>query len=158
MSRAGREEVTKSARRREYQQLRAPVSGIVQQLAINTIGGVVQSAKPIMVIVPDDAESVVEVQIFNKDIGFVRAGQPVRVKLEAFPFTEYGVIPGVVETISRDAIDLSQGSGPQSDEKGRPIQQGPVYAVRVRLDRRVIHVGASEQVIGPGDWPCRQRL
>lgn len=149
-SRVGREEVTKSARRREYQQLRAPVAGTVQQLAISTVGGVVQPAQPLMVIVPDNAQPVVEAQILNKDIGFIRVGQPVRVKLEAFPFTDYGIIPGVVETISRDAIDMNQSGGQQRDEQGRPAQQGLVYAARIRLDKRTIRVGGRDQLVGPG--------
>lgn len=149
-SRLSREEVIKSTRRREFQQLRAPVSGTVQQLAISTVGGVVQPAQALMIIVPDDAQPVVEANVMNRDIGFVHVGQPVRVKLEAYPFTEFGVVPGVVETITRDAIDLSQPGTPQRDEKGRPVQQGLVYAVRVRLLQRTIAVAGRDQVIGPG--------
>ena len=149
-SRVTREEVTKSARRREYQALRAPVAGTVQQLVISTVGGVVQPAQALMVIVPDDAQPVVEANILNRDIGFIRVGQPVRVKLEAFPFTDYGVVPGVVESISRDAIDLSQPGAPQRDEKGRPVQQGLVYAARIRLLKREISAGGRPVVIGPG--------
>lgn len=146
-----REEVTKSARRKLFQQLRAPVSGTVQQLAISTIGGVVQPAQAIMVIVPDDAQAVVEAQILNKDIGFIREGQPVRVKLEAYNFTDYGIIPGVVESISRDAIDLSQpGQQMAKDPNGRPIQQGLVYSARIRLNQRTIRVRGRDQMIGPG--------
>lgn len=149
-SRLGREEVTKSDRRREFQQLKAPIAGTVQQLVISTVGGVVQPAQALMVIVPDDAQPVVEANIMNRDIGFVREGQQVRVKLEAYPFTDYGVIPGVVETISRDAIDLSQPGTPQRDDKGRPVQQGLVYAARIRLLQRSIHVVGRDQIIGPG--------
>lgn len=146
-----REEVTKSARRKEFQELRAPVSGTVQQLAIATIGGVVQPAQAIMVIVPDEAQVVVEAQILNKDIGFIREGQPVRVKLEAYNFTDYGIIPGVVESISRDAIDMSQpGQQLAKDANGRPIQQGLVYATRIRLLKRTIRVRGRDQIIGPG--------
>jgi hemolysin D len=149
-SRVGREEVTKQTRRREYQQLRAPVSGTVQQLAISTVGGVVQPAQPIMVIVPDDAQPVVEAQILNRDIGFIREGQPVRIKLEAFPFTDYGIVPGVVETISRDAIDMNQGGGTQRDDKGQPAQQGLVYSAKIRMLKKSIRTGGREQPIGPG--------
>lgn len=147
-----RQEVTKSSRRAEFQQLRAPVSGTVQQLAISTIGGVVQPAQAIMVIVPDDAQVVVEANIMNKDIGFIREGQAVRVKLEAFNFTDYGIIPGVVESISRDAIDVSQpGQQQQRDEQGRAQpQQGLVYATRIRLLQRTIRVRGRDQIIGPG--------
>lgn len=147
-----REEVTKSARRAEFQQLRAPVSGTVQQLAISTVGGVVQPAQALMIIVPDDASVVVEANILNKDIGFIREGQPVRIKLEAFNFTDYGIIPGVVESISRDAIDMSQpGQQQQRDEQGRAQpQQGLVYVTRIRLSQRTIRVRGREQIIGPG--------
>ena len=147
-----REEVTKSARRAEFQQLRAPVSGTVQQLAISTVGGVVQPAQTLMIIVPDDAAVVVEANIMNKDIGFIREGQAVRVKLEAYNFTDYGIIPGVVESISRDAIDMSQpGQQQQRDDQGRQQpQQGLVYATRIRLKQRTIHVRGRDQIIGPG--------
>src|SRR5690606_4365359 len=93
------EELRKAARRRQYQELRSPVDGVVQQLAVTTVGGVVQPAQPLMVIVPCEAGSesgpascngAIEVEAFvqNKDIGFVHVGQRVAVKLEAFNFTD----------------------------------------------------------------------
>jgi hemolysin D len=130
------EELRKSERRRSLQQLRSPVDGVVQQLAVHTVGGVVQPAEPLMIIVPSGSEVAVEAQILNKDIGFVREGQKVRVKLEAFPFTDYGLIEGVVETISRDAIQ---------DEK-----IGLVYATRIKLQRNTITIDGRPQPIGPG--------
>jgi hemolysin D len=145
------EELTKSERRRQFQQLRAPVNGTVQQLEVSTIGGVVQPAQPLMVIVPDNAQPVVEAQIMNKDIGFIREGQPVRIKLEAYNFTDYGLIPGVVESISRDAIDMSQpGERPANDGNGRQVQQGLVYASRIRLLQNTIRIAGKDQPIGPG--------
>lgn len=113
------EELRKSTQRKTFQALRAPVSGTVQQLAVHTIGGVVQPAQALMVIVPDGSDYEVEAHILNKDIGFIREGQLVRVKLEAFPFTEYGLIGGEVRSVTRDAIQ---------DEK-----LGLVYATRIRL-------------------------
>jgi hemolysin D len=139
------EEVRKSARRRQFQELRAPVDGVVQQLAVNTVGGVVQPAQPLMVIVPCTAGNAanpsrcsaniaVEASVQNKDIGFVRVGQRVAVKLEAFNFTDYGLLEGTVETISRDAIDQSQEpAGAARDANGRPVQPGLVYAARIVL-------------------------
>jgi len=145
------EELHKSSRRRQFQQLRSPVDGTVQQLSVNTVGGVVEPAKPIMVIVPDDAAVEVEAQILNKDIGFVHEGQSVRVKLEAYPFTDYGLIEGTVESISRDAIDLSQqGAGAARDQNGKPPPTGLVYAARIRLKQRSIRIGNRVQPIGPG--------
>ncbi|HJS12940.1 HlyD family type I secretion periplasmic adaptor subunit [Sphingopyxis sp.] len=146
-----REEVTKSERRQAFMQLRAPVSGTVQQLAISTVGGVVQPAQTLMIVVPDDATPVVEARILNKDIGFVREGQPVRVKLEAYPFTDYGIVPGVVESISRDAVDTSEpGAAEERDRNGRVVQPGLIYTTRIRLLKRSIRVAGRDQPIGPG--------
>ena len=130
------EELRKDQRRRQFQQIRSPVDGTVQQLAITTIGAVVQPAEPIMVIVPDDAEVAVTARILNKDIGFIHVGQPVRVKLEAFNFTDYGFIDGVVEDISRDAVQ---------DE-----QMGLIYIARIHLNRRFLMVAGERTPIGPG--------
>lgn len=143
------EELIKSARRLEYQAIRSPVDGTVQQLAVTTIGGIVQPAQPLMLIVPDGSNVYVEAQLLNKDIGFIREGQAVRVKLEAYPFTDYGLIEGVVETISRDAIDLG-AQGSERDKNNRPVQPGLVYAARIRLKTNTIRVGGQDRPIGPG--------
>ena len=147
-----REDVRKSSRRAEFQQLRAPVSGTVQQLAIATVGGVVQPAQALMIIVPDDERVVIEANIMNRDIGFVRVGQPVRVKLEAFNFTDYGIVPGVVESISRDAINMNL-PGQQNQRDGASqsqTKQSLVYVTRIRLNQRTIFVRGRNQIIGPG--------
>ena len=74
----------KSETRRGLRQLRAPVDGTVQQLGVHTLGGVVQPAPTrtmgaLMVIVPEQGDLIVEAQLLNKDRGFVREGQRVRV-------------------------------------------------------------------------------
>ena len=118
-ARLRQEELTKSRQRSSLQRLIAPVDGTITQLSIHTIGGVVEPAKPIMVVVPKGGSLVAEVKILNKDVGFVKEGQPVAIKLEAFPFTRYGTIPGHVESIGSDAVE---------DEK-----LGLVYPARIRL-------------------------
>jgi hemolysin D len=145
------EDLRKAEQRREFQQLKSPVAGTVQQLAVTTVGGVVQPAQPLMVIVPDDAPLAVDAMILNRDIGFVREGQPVRVKLEAFPFTDYGLLEGEVESISRDAIEQNQ----QQNNDGKanvqqPPQPGLIYAVRVRLKQKTLLIAGREQPVGPG--------
>ncbi|HEX8215119.1 MAG TPA: HlyD family type I secretion periplasmic adaptor subunit [Allosphingosinicella sp.] len=139
------EELRKSERRRLLQQIRSPVDGTVEQLTVHTVGGVVQAAQPLMVIVPDGAEIEVEAQVLNKDIGFVREGQPVRVKLEAFPFTDYGLIEGRVESISRDAVQ--QPAGAQGSGEAAP---GLVYRARISLERNYVSVAGRRQAIGAG--------
>jgi hemolysin D len=144
------EELRMTARRRQLQQLRAPVDGVVQQLAVHTVGGVVQPAQALMVIVPVEGEIAVEAQILNRDIGFVREGQPVRVKLEAFPFTDYGVVEGVVETISRDAVQTDRQPQGNGEGDGAAPAAGLVYNARIRLSRNYVQVGSRRQAIGPG--------
>ena len=115
----------KTLRRMHFLAFRPPVDGMVKQLAINTVGGIVQPAQALMVFVPDGSEVEVEAQILNKGIGFVREGQAVHVELEADPFTEYGLIDGVVRTINRDAIELpQQASQNWKDERGMESAPG----------------------------------
>jgi hemolysin D len=131
-----REELVKSSKRSSLQQLTAPVSGTVAQLSVHTVGGVVEPTKPIMVIVPAGGTLVADVKLLNKDAGFVAVGQPVTLKLEAFPFTRYGTVPGRVETVSSDAVE---------DEK-----LGLIYTVRVALDRTTIDRGDRTLPLTPG--------
>lgn len=84
--------------------VKAPLSGYVQQLVYHTKGGVVETAKPIMNLVPEDYKLEADVMILNKDIGFVRPEQDVEIKIDSFPFTKYGTIKGRVRNISGDAI------------------------------------------------------
>lgn len=135
-ARLRKEELTKATNRSSLQRLVSPVDGTVTQLAVHTVGGVVEAAKPIMVIVPARGRLVAEVAIANKDVGFVSAGQPVALKIEAFPFTRYGAVPGRLEQISSDAIQ---------DEK-----RGLIYTARVTLDRVTIQRDGATVALTPG--------
>jgi hemolysin D len=131
-----REEVTKATQMNRFQRLLAPVDGTVQQLEVNTIGGVVEAAKPLMTVVPASGALEVQAKMLNKDVGFVREGQEAAVKLEAFPFTRFGTVPGKVRTISRDAV--------------QDKDLGLVYVVTVALDRDYVEVAGRQQRLAPG--------
>lgn len=122
--------------REELRTLRAPVDGVVQQLQVHTVGGVVQPAQPVMVIVPDDVPLEISAMVLNKDKGFVRAGQPAEIKVESFPFTKYGTIEGTVRSLSGDAIQ---------DEN-----QGLVYETRVDLATDTIYADEERISLTPG--------
>jgi len=83
--------------------LTAPVHGVVQQLAVHTIGGVVSPAETVMIVVPTSNQLMIEATIDNQDIGFINVGQPAELKVEAFPYTRYGVLHGTVAQVSNDA-------------------------------------------------------
>ncbi|WP_250310513.1 HlyD family type I secretion periplasmic adaptor subunit [Rickettsia endosymbiont of Oedothorax gibbosus] len=104
------QELAKVQERDRLQILRAPMDGIVQQLAVYTVGGIVQGAQTLMMITPHDAPQQAEVNIANKDVGFISPGQSVTVKIEAFPYSRYGTISGQVQSISLDSVKLNESS------------------------------------------------
>ena len=131
-----REEVTKASQMNRFQRLVAPVDGTIQQLDVHTVGGVVEAAKPLMTVVPARGALEVEARILNKDVGFVRVGQEAAVKLEAFPFTRYGTVPGRVRSISRDAV--------------QDKDLGLVYVALVTLDRAFVDADDRRYALTPG--------
>jgi membrane fusion protein, hemolysin D len=98
------QDVIKAEERTSLQKLTAPVEGVVQQLAIHTIGGVVTPAQALMLIVPAETRLEIEAMISNRDIGFVEVGQDAAIKVDTFNFTRYGLMHGKVLTVSHDAI------------------------------------------------------
>lgn len=96
-------EGSKAGKRDRLMALRAPVAGTVQQLAVHTVGGVVTSAQPLLVVVLSEEALEIEATVLNKDIGFVRPGQAVTVKEESFPHTRYDYLAGKVVSVSHDA-------------------------------------------------------
>lgn len=120
--------------------VKAPVAGIVKQLKINTVGGVIQPGMDLVEIVPLEDTLLVEARVRPADIAFLRPGQPAMVKLSAYDFSIYGGFPGTVEHISADTMMPDRpGERPES-----------YYLVRVRTrDNRP--TGSTAQVpILPG--------
>jgi hemolysin D len=99
--RQAQDEETKANARRKQLNLTAPVDGIVQQLNVHTLGGVVTTAQTLMEVVPTD-ELVVEAAVNNRDIGFVTEGEDAIIKVATFPYTRYGYISGRVVKVSND--------------------------------------------------------
>ena len=91
-------------------QVKAPVTGTVHQMEIHTLGAVVQEAQPLLCVVPDGTKLEVEAWISNEDAGFVKAGQPVEIKVGAFNFQKFGIVNGTLESISPDAVEDKQGN------------------------------------------------
>lgn len=115
------QEVAKQRHKQSLLELKAPQDGIVKDLATHTVGTVVQPGTVMFTLVPVNEKLRAEVLVSNEDIGFVRVGQPVKVKLAAYPFQKYGMLRGTVEHVSADAQDLSpQQTGIANDETGQP--------------------------------------
>ncbi|NCV85400.1 MAG: HlyD family type I secretion periplasmic adaptor subunit [Oxalobacteraceae bacterium] len=130
------QEWVKAAARHQRMRITAPIDGTVQQMAVNTIGGVVTPAQVLMLLVPSDAPIEVDAQLPNKDIGFVHVGQTVEVKIETFPYTRYGTVHGKVLNLSRDAI--------QDDKLGL------TYLAKIQLEKSVVQVNGRELPLQPG--------
>jgi hemolysin D len=153
-----REDLIKATQRTQLQVLTAPVDGTVQQLAVHTIGGVVTSAQPLLVIVPTDSRLEVEAMLSNRDIGFVHPGQDAEIKIDTFNFTKYGLLRGKVLTVSQDAIPrekpLTDKSGDKlrgaQDTSSEPTGQELVFAARVSLDRTRMQVDDRVVNLSPG--------
>lgn len=79
------QEVTKAGQKADFQRLTTPIDGVVQQLAVHTVGGVVTPAQELLIVVPQDHPVEVEAQVENKDVGFVKNGHIVEIKVETFP-------------------------------------------------------------------------
>lgn len=98
----------------------APVDGTVLSLTVKTIGGVVNAGQQLAQIVPEKVPLYVDTALDNQDVGFVKPGQRVVVKVATYPFQRYGYLEGTVENISPDAI--------QDDKKGL------IYKAKIKLN------------------------
>lgn len=144
------QDITKARRKESYRRLAAAVDGTVQGIKIHTAGAVVTTADTLMTIVPDGAGIEIEALVPNGEIGFVAENQPVEVKLDAFPFTRYGLVKGHVLKLGRDAATASAGPYPG----GQPGPQNPAsdlaYPAKVVLDQDWIVVDGRREPIRPG--------
>jgi hemolysin D len=151
------QDLIKAERRTTLQELRASEDGVVQQLAVHTVGGVVTPAQTLMVVVPRDSRLEIEAMVSNRDIGFVQAGQEVEIKVDTFNFTRYGLLHGTVLSVSQDAIirDKPQdragerAAGAQNDSS-EPKGQELNYSARIALDRADMQVDDRIVRLAPG--------
>ena len=119
------QELAKLSHRQELLELRAPQAGTVKDLATHTAGTVTAPGTILMTLVPLGERLVAEVWISNQDVGFVRAGQPVKLKLAAFQFTKYGMVEGTVRQVSADATEAAYRT--LVDLKAEHLQAGGVH-------------------------------
>ncbi|MCV3275094.1 HlyD family type I secretion periplasmic adaptor subunit [Aeromonas hydrophila] len=91
-------------------QIMAPLSGYVEELSVNISGGYIASGEALLKITPNKGRNILEILISNNDIGFVRPGASVRAKLDAYTYTRYGAVDGVLVYIFKDAINIDGNS------------------------------------------------
>jgi len=152
------QDLIKAEQRTKLQALTAPVDGVVQQLAVHTVGGVVTPAQPLLVLVPQDSHLEIDAMVSNRDVGFVEPGQDVEIKVATFNFTRYGLLHGRVLSVSPDAVgrDDPQGQTKDNSQPATPDAKppsddhGPVYAARISLDHTQMQIEDKPVNLSPG--------
>lgn len=118
------------------QKIVAPCDGYVDKLFIHTIGGVITPAQELIALTPTDKPLIIKAQVINRDVGFIRIGMPVSIKVDTFDFQKYGILHGTVKSISQNSI---------KDEK-----LGDIYEVYIIPEENTLNVEGKEQRISTG--------
>ena len=120
----------------QYQNVKAPVSGIIFNSNAYP-GGVLNSGETIVSIVPQEGLKA-EVFVPNKDIGYIKVGKPVKVRVDAFPFARYGELSGSIKTIGADALPPDNNYNYYR------------FPVTISLDKSYLEVNNSKIPLKPG--------
>jgi len=132
-------QLEQSRKQRELSKITAPFDGTVY--SVKATRGPVQQGEELLSILPKGEEVILEVKVLNRDIGFIRAGQPVKVKMATFPFQEFGIVEGTVIKVSPNAIV-------EKDDNGQ--SQGPVFPTRIHIKKQAIDVHGKKVELTPG--------
>ena len=150
-------------------QLRAPVEGIVNNIAVKTIGAVVQPGQPLVDIVPMDDSLLIEANLGPRDIGFVRTGETASVKISAYDYLQYGALEGEVVRIGADTIQGPDGqeffrvivrtgkSYLGSSENPLPITPGMVAQVDIQTGERTVLDYLTKPILRAQSEALRER-
>lgn len=157
-----RQALAKAGARLERTKLYAPIDGVVQRIAVTTIGQVVTTGQQLVVITPSDGPLQIEALVANLDIGFVKVGQEATIKVDAFPFTRYGVVHGKVTRIASEAevepeakLALANATVPANGAPATPASapgqpESFVFPVTIALDEGAMRVDANRIALTPG--------
>ncbi len=121
----------------ERSEVRAPVTGLVNDIQVTTVGGFLSAGEKIMQVVPTGDKLLVEARVDPKDIAFIKEGDPANVKITAYDFSIYGGLKGRVRNISADSI---------YDE----VERRAYYNVTVETDRAYLEKNGRKLPIMPG--------
>jgi len=134
-------------------EIHSPVRGRVNDILVNTVGGVIQSGEPIMEITPIEDQLLIEARVRPQDVAFVAPGMPASVKITAYDYTIYGDLKGEVEQISENTIEEETAQGKESfyevlirteqahlerDGEVLPIRPGMVAQVDILTGKRTL--------------------
>ncbi len=118
------EQVKKAERRSRLIELVAPSDAVVLEIAARSTGSIIREAEPLVTLVPLGEALQAEVQITSADVGYVKLHDPVRIKIDAFPFQKHGLIKGRLDKLGQDAFRQDPNAS----------QTGPYYLGRAMLE------------------------
>lgn len=146
-----RQELAKQEHRFGLLELRAPQPGQVKDLATHTVGTVASPGTILMTLVPEGDDMLAEVWVSNQDVGFIRPGQDVKLKLVAFQFQKYGMIEGKVRQVSADATEAPSPNTRSDALTGRDRPMGPLaYRALVDLKAQELVADSERYRLGSG--------
>jgi HlyD family secretion protein len=165
------ETLAKAHRMREFTRITAPVSGTVLEIADRSVGSVLKEAETLVTLVPDGAALYVEANVPSRDVGYLKQGADVRVKLESYPFQKYGTLNGKLAVISADSIPLKEGeeshlvyrarirlTDPPSDlaKRGLHLRPGLVASAEIKTGKRSIASYVLNPILRTADEGMRE--
>ena len=145
------QELAKQTHRHELLELKAPQTGLVKDLATHTPGTVVSPGTILMTLVPQGETLRAEVWVTNQDVGFVRAGQDVKLKLTAFQFQKYGMVDATIAQVSADATEAPSPNTRSDALTGRDRPMGPLaFRALVDLKEQQLKSDGQRYPLAPG--------
>ncbi|MDX8483459.1 HlyD family type I secretion periplasmic adaptor subunit [Mesorhizobium sp. VK24D] len=146
--------VVKADARLARTRLYSPTDGIAQQIAVTTVGQVVTTGQQLLVVAPTKGALQVEALVANLDIGFVKPGQSAAIKVDAFPFTRFGVLHGTVTRVAPEAVEEQEAkrglanaaaaantAAAPASQAGQP--QSFVFPVTIALEEQAMNINGQ---------------
>lgn len=145
------QELAKQQHRAGLLELRAPQDGVVKDLATHTPGTVVAPGTILMTLVPANEALHAEVWVSNADVGFVRPGHEVKLKLAAYQFQKYGMLEGEIVQVSADATEAPNPNTRSGALAGRDRAAGPLaFRALVRLKSQHLEADKARYALAAG--------
>lgn len=131
-------------------ELRAPKAGVVKDLAVHNLGAVVSPGTVLVTLVPVSEELQAEVWVKNDDVGFLYPTQPAQVKISAFPFQKFGLVPATVRLVSADAAEAKASDNAGAGAGTNPQGQTAAYRTLVALTAQSLMKDGKEYRLKAG--------
>jgi hemolysin D len=133
------EQLNKAKLRNEMVELKSETDATVQSIAKVSVGSVMQSGQPFFTLVPAEAPLEVEANIVGRDNGFVHVGDPVAIKFDTFPYSQYGMAEGSVRVVSPNSFTAQEEARNPTSALPLPTSSDPFYRARIAIDRVGLH-------------------